>query len=576
MPLDDISFACPDWAEKLQQGKTPIADLPLNRVMADAAVDLFNLLRVPDIPGQPSMGEVGGEWFRDIIRAAFGSVDAQGKRFVGEIFNLIPKKNSKTTNAAALGLIAMMMNRRPNVDGIIIGPTQEVADKCFAQAAGMIAADPYLNDRFKVIENRKMILDLHQDEDTGVAMNVRLKIKSFDPKVVTGGIPAFAIIDELHVMAEMAHASRVIGQIRGGMITNDESLLIIITTQSEIPPAGVFKAELQYARGVRDGRITSGVRMLPILYEFPEEIQRSEDKAWRDPKIWPMVLPNLGRSIKLDRLLQDYRGAVEKGIEEEVRWASQHLNIEIGLGLHANRWVGADYWEQNVIPALSFEQMLEECEVMVIGGDIGGADDLFGLAALGRRKADRVWMGWFWGWCVNLALNRRKEIAPRLRDLAEAGDLRITKTAEEHVAEAAAICVRVRDAGLLPEKHGIGLDPHGVAALMDALEAEGFDLGVDVLGVGQGYKLNGAVKGLERRLLDGKFKHGGQAMMNWCVSNAKSEQRGNNVYITKQAAGVAKIDPLIALFNAAMLMDMNPVASVKTIDGFLAQPVGVF
>lgn len=562
MPLDAVSFACQDWEAKLRLGKTPIPDLPLDPVSADAAVDLFNLLRVPDIPGQPTMAEVGGDWIRDIIRAAFGSVDRKtGKRFVGEVFNLIPKKNSKTTNAAALGLIALMMNRRPNIDGVIIGPTQEVAEKCFAQAVGMIEADPYLSKRFKVIDHKKTILDLHQDEDTGIRMNAKLKIKSFDPKVVTGSIPAFAIIDELHLMAEMSHAARVIGQIRGGMITNDESLLIIITTQSEIPPAGVFKAELQYARGVRDGSITNGVRMLPVLYEFPEEVQRSEEKQWRDPKLWPMVLPNLGRSVTIERLITDYQTAVQKGLEEEIRWASQHLNIEIGLGLHANRWVGADYWQQNIQKSLSFDEMLRVCDVMVVGGDIGGADDLFGLAVIGRHRETRAWLVWCWAWCVEIVLKRRKEIAPKLEDLRNTGDLKITKTADQHVREAADICSRIRAAGLLPAKLGIGLDPHGVAALVDALEADGFVPSEDIMSVGQGYKLNGAVKGLERRLLDGKLKHGGQELMAWCIGNAKAEQRGNNVYITKEAAGVAKIDPLIAMFNAAVLMDMNPVAA---------------
>uniref|UniRef100_A4WTC9 Phage Terminase n=1 Tax=Cereibacter sphaeroides (strain ATCC 17025 / ATH 2.4.3) TaxID=349102 RepID=A4WTC9_CERS5 len=561
MPLD-VSFACPDWADRLKRGEVPFPALPLDPVAAEAAVDLFNLLRIPDVTGQPTMGEVAGEWFREVIRAAFGSIDpATGKRFVGEIFNLIPKKNSKTTNAAALGLIALLMNRRPNIDGVIIGPTHEVAQKCFDQAAGMIEADPYLRKRFKVIEHKKTILDLHKDESTGTRMNAKLKIKSFDPKVVTGSIPAFAIIDELHLMAEMSHAERVIGQIRGGMITNDESLLIIITTQSEIVPTGVFKSELDYARGVRDGRITASVRMLPILYEFPEEVQRDEAKPWRDPKLWPMVLPNLGRSVTIERLVQDYHTAVEKGAAEEIRWASQHLNIEIGLGLHANRWVGADYWLKNADPDLTFERMLEECEVIVLGGDVGGADDLCSLAAIGRHRETRLWQAWGWAWCVRDVLVRRKEIAPRLEELRDAGELRITATADEHTIEMVEICARVRDAGLMPEKLGIGLDPHGVAALVDALEAEGFDPNVHIMAVGQGYKLNGAVKGLERRLLDGRLRHGGQRLMNWAVGNAKSEQKGNNVYITKQTAGIAKIDPLIALFNAAILMDMNPTAA---------------
>ncbi|WP_282029252.1 terminase large subunit [Paracoccus marcusii] len=576
MALDvGISFACLDWADKLARGETPIATLPLDPVAAEAAVDLFNLLRVPDIKGQPTMGEVGGEWMRDLVRVAFGSIDpATGKRFVGEIFNLIPKKNSKTTNAAALGIIALLMNQTPNIDGIIIGPTQAVAVKCFAQAAGMIEADPYLRRRFKVSDHNKTITDLHQDEETGVRMNATLQIKSFDPKVVTGGIPAFAIIDELHVMAEMNHADRVIGQIRGGMITNDESLLIIITTQSEIAPTGVFKSELQYARGVRDGTITAGVRMLPVLYEFPEAVQRDEKQPWRDPKLWPMVLPNLGRSLTLPRLIADFQTAEGKGKAELIRWASQHLNIEIGLGLHSNRWPGADYWLRCGDRTLTLPELIRRCEVAVVGIDGGGLDDLFGLAVIGRERGTRQWLHWAHAWAFQDVFDQRKDIAPRLEEFMKLEQLTLCEQVGDDVAGAVAVIRQLEDAGLLPNASpAIGLDAAGINELLDELDLEGF--GEDRwISIGQGWKLQAAVQSLPRRLKQARMTHGGTELMAWNVGNAKAELKGSNWIVTKQTAGSAKIDTLMATFNAAMLMFGNPEPPAS-IDEFLADPIMV-
>ena len=48
--------------------------------------------------------------------------------------------------------------------------------------------------------------------------------------------------------------------------------------------------------------------------------------------------------------------------------------------------------------------------------------------------------------------------------------------------------------------------------------------------------------------------------MSWCVRNAKVEPRSNGILITKQASGTAKIDALMATFNATDLMSLNPEA----------------
>lgn len=551
------NFACQDWADKLRTGQTPIAEFPIDAVEGNAAVRLYDELRLPDVIGQPRLADVGGDWFRDIIRVAFGSYDVEAEiRRIGEVFILVPKKNSKTTNAAALGLVCLLMNRRPNIQGAIFAPTQEVATICFNQMVGMIQADEYLTRRFKININEKTITDLHRDERTGLFLHATLKVQSLDVKVSTGGILAFAIIDELHVMGQMTHAARVIAQIRGGMITNPESLLVIITTQSDKPPAGVFKEELDYARGVRDGTITDKVRILPVLYEFTEAIQTSADKQWRNPDLWPMVLPNLGRSFTLPTLRALYAQARDKGIEAEAIWASQHLNIQIGLGLHTDRWIGADFWIGAADPGLNLDTILATSDVCTIGVDGGGMDDLFALAVIGRHAVTRRWQAWVRAWADPIVLERRKSIAPQLEGFGRDGDLHFGESTV-HEAEAAEICARVFKAGLLPAENAIGLDAFGIAGLRDALAM----LEVPdqmIVGIGQGYKLQQAVLTLPRKLKDRSLRHGGQPIMAWCVGNAKAQLRGSNTVITKEAAGVAKIDPLVALFNAAILMFANP------------------
>src|SRR5678815_4286075 len=60
------------------------------------------------------------------------------------------------------------------------------------------------------------------------------------------------------------------------------------------------------------------------------------------------------------------------------------------------------------------------------------------------------------------------------------------------------------------------------------------------------------------KLADGSLRHSGQGLMAWAVGNARVEPKGNAILVTKQASGSAKIDPLMAAFNAIALMSTNP------------------
>ncbi|MFN6976564.1 MAG: terminase large subunit domain-containing protein [Gemmobacter sp.] len=543
-------FACPDWWEKLQRGEAPMADVPLDAARAARAAAFFNRLRLPDVPGNPSMAEACGEWFRDILLAFLASADPQtGAPLVWELLCAVPKKNSKTTYVAGLALTALYLEEAPNRQMLVVGPSQNIAQRCFDQARGMIALDPKLDAIFHVQD--------HEQTITRRKTGTTLTVKTFSTSIVTGEIPVLTIIDELHELGKKAHAQGVMQQIRGGGITMQRGRLLMITTQSDEAPAGIWRTELDKARAIRDGKGGPAPIMLPVLYEFPPEKQRDE-AWWQNPSRWGLVLPNLGRSINPDALVADYENNGRATRHALQIWASQHLNIEIGVGLSAG-WVGAQYWAAAADPGLSLEALIARSEVAVIGVDGGGLDDLFGVAVIGRCRETQDWLHWGCAFAHGEVFAQRKEIAARLRDFAAAGDL--VEIGDDDISAdvegLADIAARLMEAGLLPDADAIGCDTTNSAAIRSALFRRGVAFEQLTL-VGQDWRLSPAIWGLERKLKQGTFRHCGQPLMDWSVGNVRPEQKGSAMRVTKEVAGKAKIDPFVALLNAFMLMLQEP------------------
>lgn len=557
--------SCIDWRDRLLNGRSLVPDLPLFKDEADRAVRVFNRLRLPDVIGQPPMAEAAGDWFRDIVRALFGSYDvATNRRQIQELFIAIPKKNGKSSYAAAVMVTALILNRRPNAEYLLIAPTKEIAQISFKQAWGIIKADPELEKLFWARDNIKMIT--HRNSKAS------LQIKAADTDVITGSKSTGILVDETHVFAKKPKAADIFVEIRGALAARPDGFMIQITTQSKEPPVGVFKNELAVARDVRDGLVR--LPRLAVLYELPHDL--AKDGGWKSREYWPLVNPNLGRSVDAQFLENELTTAEMAGAEQLSLFASQHFNVEIGLSQRSDQWPGVEYWEAAADKELTLKSLLARCDVAVIGADGGGLDDLFGAAVIGREKVTRRWLLWTKAWAHPIVLQRRKEIASTLKDFASDGDLVFCTTPTQDIEEFADICCTVRDSGLLPEKEGIGVDKLGLPALVDELIAREFDVdgnGGTITGVSQGGYLNPAILGMERKLSDGTMAHAGQPMMAWCVSNAKVELKGSSRAITKQAAGKAKIDPFIAALNAGMLMSRNPEGAAMDLDDFLSSPV---
>jgi phage terminase large subunit-like protein len=548
-----LDLSCPDWEERIRNRRSlvPASAHEINKAETERAIKIFNKLRLPDVPGIPALADAAGEWFREIVGVLLGAIDpASGERVIRELFLLAAKKSSKTSYGAAMMMTALLLNKRPRAEFLLVAPTQAVAELAFQQASGMTQIDPdgFLQKRMLVQEHLKCITDRRT--------KAQLKIKSFDASVLTGVKPAGVLIDELHEISRQSKAARIIGQIRGGLLPIPEAFLAFITTQSDEPPAGAFRAELNMARAIRDGRAgAAGAAMLPVLYEFPKEIEKDR-RQWEDSANWPMVTPNLDRSISIDRLVADFETATFKGEDEIRRWASQHLNIEMGVGLKTDRWAGAEFWEAAEDAALTLDEILLRSEVVVVGIDGGGLDDLFGVAVVGRDRETLDWLCWVHAWCHRSVLERRKSIAGRLLQAEGAGELTIVEHAAEDIEEIVELIDDINKKKLLA---CVAVDPAGLGEFIEALRAIRITQeGEQVVGAPQGYQLMNAIKTAERKVENGTLKHAPNALMDWCVGNIKIEPTATAIRATKQNAGDAKIDPAMALFDAVTVMVRDP------------------
>ncbi len=545
--MADWTTALPDWERRIVARQSLIPCEPLFPAEAQAALDVMDQLRVVDMPGSPTFGELARPWVREFVGSVFGAYDPDtGRRAIREWFLLISKKNTKSTTAGLLMLTFLILNWRKAGEFGILAPTVEVANNAFKPAADAIKADPELSALLHVQDHIRTI--------THRTTKATLQVVAADSETVAGKKWIVTLVDELWLFGKKDRAEDMLREATGGLASRPEGCVIWLSTQSNEPPAGVFRQKLLYARGVRDGRIKDP-QFMPVIYEFPESMVKANEH--RVPANFYVTNPNMGASVDEEFLQREWRKA-EEGGEESIRgFLAKHLNVEIGLALRSDRWAGADFWEQ-AGQALTLDDLLARCEVVDVGIDGGGLDDLLGLSVVGRETGTHKWLCWSHAWAHPSVLERRMAEAARFQDFARDGDLTLVKRIGDDIDDVVAIVQRVDAAGLLDK---VGVDPAGIGGILDALADAGIAQD-KVLGISQGWRLGGAIKTTERKLAEGQLLHGGSAMMNWCVGNARVEPKGNSILITKQASGFAKIDPLMALFNAVSLMALNPASNV--------------
>ena len=329
------STACPDWESRIISGQSLISFPPLFPQEADSALGILGELKLVDVLGQPTMREASRSWVMDFVSSIFGAYDEEsGRRLIQEFFLLISKKNGKSTDAASIMLTALIRNWRESAEFTILAPTVEIANNSFFPARDMVRADPELSDLLHIQEHYRQI--------THRGTGATLKVVAADSDTVGGKKSTGILIDELWLFGKRPNAENMLREACGGLASRPEGFVIYLSTQSDEAPAGVFAQKLEYARGVRDGKIDDN-RFLPVIYEFPKSML--EKKEHLNPKNFYITNPNLGASVDEEFLIREHKKAENQGPESMAGFLAKHLNVQMAMSLKAMAWAGAEFWE---------------------------------------------------------------------------------------------------------------------------------------------------------------------------------------------------------------------------------------
>lgn len=460
-------------------------------------------------------------WQIEATGKIFGTLDETDARRYRVVYVSIPRKNGKTTWAAALALYMLGFDGEQGGEGYMVAGDKEQAAIGFGIAAGMVEQSRSLSERFRIIKSTRRIVD----QKTGSV----LRVVSADAKLRHGSNPSFVLADEVHVWPQRD----LWDALQTGRGARRQPLTIALTTAGDKMES--LESDLyDYARRVRDG-IVDDDRWLPILYEA----DRTDD--WQDEAVWHKANPSIDVTIPIEYLRDEARSASEVPALQNT-FKRLYLNIR-GID-EPSRYLPLSAWDACSSDPIREEDL--EGRTCYGGLDLSSVDDLSAWVLVFEPDEPgglipilaRVW-------CPGDGITTRSKRDRVPYDVwARQGHLLVTPGSSiDYDLIKEQIVNDSRKFGLVDA----GFDRWGAHMVIPSLT----DADVEMVETGMGYKTMSPAMGEMLRLcLSSRFQHGGNPLLRWCVENLRVDtDPAGNVKPTK-ARSKEKIDPLVALAMA--------------------------
>jgi len=531
-----------EWIRSEADERAVLEGYEFNRKLGEHVVEFFEThlcLGEGQWAGQPF--ELM-DWQRDdVIMPLFGWVRHGIRRF-RDAYVSCPKKSGKSPLAAGIGLYLLVGDGEPGAKVASVATEIQQANIVHQEAIRMVKASPELRAVLKIN---------HTTSNIGYASeNAWYRAFSGEAESKEGYNLHGAIADELHVW----RGTKLLDTLRYAFISRRQPLFFKITTAGVYDETSVGWEEYIRAKRVRDGEVVD-------LEKFVYISEAPKDADWTAPETWRIANPSLGVTVREDELAKACGDAQETPrLENEFRRYRLNQWTET-----AERWLDMTQWaECSAKPEIPEKAICGAC------GDLSSKLDLtaFAVAWYDENGECHVEVKCFLP--ESQAQTRRKNPnQPLYAQWAKDGYLELTPG---NVIDYKYLRARIREMSKRYRFPEIGMDPANASKLLVELAEED---GFTVFEHRQGFlSMNEPSKELERLLVAGLLRHGGNPVLTWAAQNAtvRTDPAGSIKPEKPKKSSPLKIDPLVAVIMAVGRAMMRPKdhASVYETRGVLA------
>ena len=456
-------------------------------------------------------------WQEQIIRDVFGIVDAHGNRQFRTAYVEIPKKNGKSELAAAVALYLLYADNEPSAEVYGAAADRQQASIVFDVARQMVDMTPALVKRSKIMAAGKRIVNY---SNGGYYQVLSAEVGTKHGLNVSG-----LVFDELH-----SQPNRQLYDVltKGSGDAREQPLYFLITT------AGTDRESICYEVHMKALDLLKGTKIDPSFY--PVVYGLADDQDWNDEANWYQANPSLGYTIKIDRVRDAYKEALENPAEENV---FRQLRLDQWVGSTV-AWIPEHVYDKGDLPIDMEKLKGRDCYA---GLDLSSTSDITAFVMVFPPEVEGenyIVLPHFWLPRETLQLRVRRDHVPY--DVWEKqGLFHIT---EGNVVDYNFVRKTINELGKEYHICEIGVDRWNATQLITDLDGDGFVM----VPIGMGFKdMSPGMKELYKLLLEGKITHGGNPILRWMAGNVVAEiDAAENIKPSKKKA-TEKIDGIVAL-----------------------------